>query len=653
MSSLSSLLPHGDIFNMEYDSTEPLSRRRRVAVACDHCRRRKMRCDGIQPVCTYCSNHGIACVYQRMSQKILVSKHYLDSITKELEELRRKKARLVNKSSVDSSTSSGPLMSPPSPVPQDASPLFSSSPGRTRALKKSNLSHEESVSNESQSPNDTIVCTRAPPPAGGSYFGGSSTLAFLEVLQTIAFRNGVEIPQRYHSSEHHVQNEIRESTCPGPFRPTSNIKLKFLPPRFTADHLVETYFSYVTDMYTVLHEPTFREEYEEVWRSGSEPDDLWFCILNTVFALGSLFSDRLTPEASESTSKSFFSQAKDLFNFDNIDYGSLAMVQALLLMGQYLHIRRLTRCWHVFGIAIRVAQGLGLQLSDINDKCGPVERETRKRCWCGCMIMDTMLGMTFGRPMMIHSQYYHNAEIPEPVDDAPHVPRQQEVGMTPKILLFINRFKLCVILHDILQALYQATADDKEAIFDAEEMSKFDKRLCAWKDNLPASMRMMDSSQDMVCESSSMRPRYMLYTRYLLVRILLTRPSLAVVASMASPTAAKKLTTLDQTFALSAAEACIDTSSQLIDYIHTNLHIEHVAWNSTHSIFSASLVLFAAQLIPVLKPRMLENRQWEGSIEVMRYLSQKCSSAQACLSMLEGLNHCSSEFRGKQTSVVR
>ena len=125
MSSLSSLWPHGDIFNMEYDSTEPLSRRRRVAVACDHCRRRKMRCDGIQPVCTYCSNHGIACVYQRMSQKILVSKHYLDSITKELEELRRKKARLVNKSSVDSSTSSGPLMSPPSPVPQDASHLFS------------------------------------------------------------------------------------------------------------------------------------------------------------------------------------------------------------------------------------------------------------------------------------------------------------------------------------------------------------------------------------------------------------------------------------------------------------------------------------------------------------------------------------------------
>lgn len=634
---------------VEYESAEPFLKRRRVAIACDHCRRRKMRCDGLQPMCTYCLDHGITCVYQQPSQRVQVSRHYLDSLTKQVEELRTANTVLANISCGDSrqggrlprenSTLSGHLNLPLSPVPEVRSSPFSKSPGSMMPPPK------ESISKDAQSQSSTIVHAGTPP-AGGSYFGGSSTVAFLEVVQTMAFHNGIEIPRRLQSNEQHHHTDIQESSWTSPLPQPLNFKSKFLPPRFTADHLVETYFSYVSDMYTILHEPTFHEEYEEVWQSGFQPDDLWFSILNTVFALGSLFSDRLTPDDSESTATTFFAQAKGLFNYENIDYGNLTMVQALLLMGQYLHIRRVTRCWHVFGIAIRVAQGLGLHLSDINNKCGPVERETRRRCWCGCMVMDTMLAMTFGRPMMIPSQYYHDAEIPAPVDDARALGPQQKENTSPKVLLFINRIKLCIILHSILKALYQQTVDNKETRFPAEDMMKLDKQLCSWKDNLPTPMRMKEDPQGITCESSETRPRYMLYTRYLIVRILLTRPSLAVVADMAS-TSSEKLRTLDQTFALSAAEACIDTSKHLIDYIRTNLQIERAAWNTTHSIFSAALVLFAAHIIPILRPRILESRQWEDSIELMRHLSEKCSSAQICLSMLERFKNCLTQYNGK------
>ena len=35
------------------------SKRRRVDVACDYCRRRKMRCDGGRPKCTYCATRTL------------------------------------------------------------------------------------------------------------------------------------------------------------------------------------------------------------------------------------------------------------------------------------------------------------------------------------------------------------------------------------------------------------------------------------------------------------------------------------------------------------------------------------------------------------------------------------------------------------------
>ena len=178
------------------------------------------------------------------------------------------------------------------------------------------------------------------------------------------------------------------------------------------------YSSHVCITFTLLHEPTFREDYERLWRPASkEPEPLRLCLAHAVFALGALFSDRLPAEESESLAETCFVQAKELCELDNLDEGSLTMIQALLLMGHYLHVKRVSRCWHIFGLAIRMAQGQGLPLSDINNKCGVVERETRKRCWCGCLVMDTMLAVTFGRPTMIPPEFYDSVDLPEPVHD--------------------------------------------------------------------------------------------------------------------------------------------------------------------------------------------------------------------------------------------
>lgn len=278
---------------------------------------------------------------------------------------------------------------------------------------------------------------------------------------------------------------------------------------------MDTYFSHVCITFTVLHEPTFRDEYERLWRPGSQqPEPVWLCIALAVFALGALFSDRLPADESESLAETFFVQAKELCNLDSLDEGSLSTVQALLLMGHYLHVKRVSRCWHVFGLAIRTAQALGLHLSDINNKYGVVERETRRRCWCGCIVMDAMLAMTFGRPTMILPEYYQNVELPEAVHDgqitAAGISAQRPVedgvdgAEPPRVLLFIQRVELCIILHSILKTLYEPVKRTAEATsLRVREMAELDQQLSTWLARLPEAMQMRQARAPMAQPSAN------------------------------------------------------------------------------------------------------------------------------------------------------
>ena len=214
------------------------------------------------------------------------------------------------------------------------------------------------------------------------FLGGSSTLSFMEGIKAAIS-----------SSANVSPSEIATPATPPRTRrsqtariPVNDVDALVLPPRRTADHLVDLYFKYVHTLYPWLHEPSFRGQYERLWQGAKDDDDpLFYCILNLVLALGCQFSTLF--ESSIHSGDTFFNRAKTLLGFSIFDVGTLQVVQALLLMGGYLQsTNRPNRCWNVLGMGIRVAQGLGLH---IERKTGDlVERETRRRAWWGCVLMD-------------------------------------------------------------------------------------------------------------------------------------------------------------------------------------------------------------------------------------------------------------------------
>lgn len=236
----------------------------------------------------------------------------------------------------------------------------------------------------------------------GDEFYGESSLVSL--VQTIA------LPGRDHGFGGFSRHRFNSSNGDIASQPLgSMLHVQFsLPPRSVADQLLNVYFSSVHIFYPWTHSPSFRKAYRLIWAdtaiAGATPGQIngpdiglgggkcshhvFFSALNAMFAMGLEFSD-LPSEERESTSSIFFDRMSRLLRFDILDSGSIAHVQALLLVGQYLLCTHYpTKCWNVVGLACRMAVGLGLQSSRNLEGASGLEIEMRRRVWYACVQMD-------------------------------------------------------------------------------------------------------------------------------------------------------------------------------------------------------------------------------------------------------------------------
>ena len=606
----------------------PSIKRHKITIACNNCRSRKIRCDGKRPICMCCGRDGRTCVYQVPRPKVVVSRDYLDSLTKRISELERLNAEV--REQVDSAQ----------PPLHEASVLHrggtsDSKPREIDERRFSLLDPEslvqkqllEDASNEKTISRDTD-CTVV----NGEYFGASSTLVFAETLRSIASleRNHATQPPGLRPLSHNAKAKE-------PFL-SQKLDVYVVPPRSAADYLLETYFSCEFELFPILHEPTCRDKYAQLWLPDAQPDMIWLSTLNMIFALTCLFTDRLTHEDGESAAKTFFTRAQGFFDLYVLDSENLDVIQALLLMGRYLKsTQQVTRCWNIVGIAIRIAQGAGLHVNALNSKCNPLECELRKRCWWGAFLLDTTLSMSFGRPRMV-SNLSNDVELPESVDDilitTTKLTPQPKSGPPAKIAMFIQNARLSVILGDILRSLYGSSTDGKDEIKHSE-VFQFDSRLRTWYDQLPVFLQMGDAGLH-EHRVDLIRQRNVLYSRYLNVRIVLSRPSLTVLARVGVKADPSQVGCVSPLMLLSTAKACVAAAERQIQHIYQfyGKNLLGAAWYNAFFTFHAGTILFAAK-ISGNADITCTGRRWEDSIDLLARLSQQCSSAKKYLKTLE------------------
>lgn len=158
-----------------------------------------------------------------------------------------------------------------------------------------------------------------------------------------------------------------------------------LPPREIADDFVDCYERMVYTMFPVIHLPTFKMRYLQLWEqpySGQAVDTTFEATINMVFALGCVNSSNIQSALILKTASTFYERARVIMPLDSLDSPSIEVVQYLLLTGNYLSFTKYShRYCNIMAVAIQVAQTIGLHQAQKQALSNQLQREMGKRVW--------------------------------------------------------------------------------------------------------------------------------------------------------------------------------------------------------------------------------------------------------------------------------
>lgn len=238
---------------------------------------------------------------------------------------------------------------------------------------------------------------------GDCLYGASSTIALTRFFRgKAAESNGTPTDAAGIPAET-TQTQRLDRPSHGPIPEVTHeadIGASLYPSRPLADDFISCFWEFVHPLFPVLHKSSFMHRYHLFWTEQAEhhlPKDpsslndhsIFTSTLNIMFSLGCQFSAMVPPERCMPLAQDFYQRARRLYNYELIDSMSIPLVQMLLLTGVYLQsAQNANRCWNIIGLAIRVAQGMGLHVERARPRQTQLDREMRRRIWHCCLVLD-------------------------------------------------------------------------------------------------------------------------------------------------------------------------------------------------------------------------------------------------------------------------
>ncbi|KAM3502648.1 hypothetical protein MY10362_004717 [Beauveria mimosiformis] len=397
-----------------------------------------------------------------------------------------------------------------------------------------------------------------------------------------------------------------------------------LPARNFADALITDYYASVWAILPVHDWTIFKEAYTDMWLGKSSElisESELYCMTNLSFALGSQFSQNIPPQQRRELGQTFWRRAETIFDSHLRSAPSMEGVQCLLMMGLFLQgASDSHRCWMTVGSAIRMAQSLGLHSSSSANTNGSFrEIEIGRRVWHGCVFMDRVLSMTFGRPSMIANWLSDAVPLPLMIDDEFLDTQRQATasrpdGETSRVGFFIFSLELYSIVNDFLLELYM--------------------------DPLNRAAKAKTSLSTVI--------------GYLHARITLLRPIVAEFYlkqpksddSSIHPDANR---CLSQTLVERCSALCFEAAREIISMIYTNLNLETLIgpvpawWFTLLFVYSAATALLAERFGPTGSgPRSGQSwssaSTWDQAMQLLKAYARVGESAERCVAALEILS---------------
>ncbi|KAH6604653.1 n-terminal binuclear zn cluster-containing dna binding domain-containing [Trichoderma cornu-damae] len=500
----------------------------RIAQACDRCRSKKIRCDGVRPTCSQCASVGFECRTSDKLSRRAFPRGYTESLeervrvlegeVRELKDLLDEKDEKIDMlSAMHGNNHGGPrrrpsvasMASPASPDPPKDSPSVKEDTFRVQATQLL-LGVENS----------------------DSYFMGSSSgRAFVASLKRKMQDSGKPCSDFTPDAFLHIQG------CTPLVAKLSDQASK-IPPRLFSDRCVNVFFQEWAPLFPVLHKPTFLRIYEEFVNDPERVKcNYKLAQLYLVFSLAGLSSE--FPDIQQvAACEHQWTKALESLMLEN----TMSTLQCLVLALLYCTVRAdYRRLQHYKCVAVGLSHRLGLHQSQKRFSFGALTLETRKKVFWTLYTLDTMTAAITGLPKLLKEDDVQ-AEYPSDTDDE----YVTEKGFQPtlpgeytRISSALALFRASRILARVLDRNYPAAASYDLSL---QQMGAFEAELDAWYDDLPPHLKLNFSQGKPSRDITGSRSPLLALTYYY-IRTLIYRPA---VGSSLGPKAASAIMSISE-----------------------------------------------------------------------------------------------------------
>ncbi|OAX78379.1 hypothetical protein ACJ72_07315 [Emergomyces africanus] len=477
----------------------------RVAQACDRCRSKKIRCDGIRPCCSQCAHVGFECKTSDKLSRRAFPRGYTESLedrVRALEaEVRELKGLLDEKDEKIDVLSRIHSFSSPRKSPSNG-PSFS--PGDSKASLVGNSDDMIHVQHS---------CSLLRKPTRDEPFTGpSSTRAFID-----AFSSKLEMSGRSAAS---FSTDALLAPPSLPIWRHQDAAPKS-PPRLLSDQLINIFFQEWAPLYPVIHRPSMLKVYGQYTNNPTafEDDKYYLAQLNLIFGIAAISSTARIPQ-----DPSLFEQ-NWLPKLDALAHDiSLAGLQCYVLAQIYYSVKADYKSLLRYrSLAVGMCHQLGLHQSQRRFSFNPLTSEMRKKVfWCQ-YVLDRFAAALTGLPVLI-AESDICAEYPADIDDenitdAGFVPTLP--GESTRISSALALFAASRILTKVLAQLYPSPAGYNVSLSTVHSLAE---ELDAWQKGLPPHLR-LEFTQDKPSTNVTGSGSPLLSITYYFIRSLIRRPA--------------------------------------------------------------------------------------------------------------------------------
>ncbi|OHW98003.1 fungal specific transcription factor domain-containing protein [Colletotrichum incanum] len=588
----------------------------RVTRACDRCKKRKIRCTGIQP-CELCIRTESHCTYNasyaRGRQPPVATRE--DVARMDLDGLD------VSVSDPNAAATTGDDSLMGSIVVDVSEPVGTDQQDET-------IMNDTNLAIGSVGPGTAEPPSRASPEPTqtdlqGHYVGPSSGVSFL-----------LRVQKRLHQAVSFSQASsiFTFGDAPLPdFDPSGAFCV--LLSKEEASTLLKRYFDFAVPTHRFLHRPTVEGWLEEFYSTmgamkSQEDAPARRALLFMVFAQAQEYMGTTHSRENADASARYFLAADHQLSKER-GAVRLTSVQARLCQCFWLLSQsRINHCWSLFGTAGHLALAIGLNRNRHADPAGGynyIELECRRRTfWCAYSL-DNYLSAALGRPRTFHDEDI-DQELPSCSEDAdlhadhitPRMGRGQSLMLAP-----VAHVKLSRIVSMILRDLYsiRPSSFSNRCVLAA----KYSQNLKHWRAEM--SQFLDDGVNTALLIPIFQRQRNVLNLAYWHAMILTHRPFLlSNFARLQRNGKARRRSVPHKDQTEESVHACLDAAMHVVDTVNDLIQagqLFRAFWFTSYFAFSAVVILY----VYTIQQRTAPAETWQAYFNA----ASRCQSQLASL----------------------